>query len=105
MKPAIIVVDMLKDKDIIKVPGFLYGNPTYVGDLASGIMDLIEKQHYGLYHIVGGENINRYDWALMLAGMIGLKGKVLERIDTPPAGMVPRPLRSQLDTGKFRKVS
>jgi len=99
------LMDMLKDKDIIKVPGFLYGNPTYVGDLASGIMDLIEKQHYGLYHIVGSENINRFDWALKLVGMIGLKGKTLERIDTPPVDMVPRPLRSHLDTGKFRKVS
>jgi dTDP-4-dehydrorhamnose reductase len=99
------LMDMLKYKGTIKVHGFLYGNPTYVGDLADGIMDLIEKQLYGLYHIVGCENINRYDWALKLVGMVGLKGKTLEKIETPPADMVPRPLRSHLDTGKFRKVS
>jgi dTDP-4-dehydrorhamnose reductase len=99
------LMEMLKDKDRVKVPGFLYGNPTYVGDLAVGITDLIEKQHYGLYHIVGSENINRYDWALKLVDMVGLKGKTLEKIEIPPADMVLRPLRSHLDTGKFRKVS
>ncbi|MCP5048080.1 MAG: sugar nucleotide-binding protein, partial [bacterium] len=35
------LIDTLKEKDSIKVPSFLYGNPTYVGDLAEGIMDLI----------------------------------------------------------------
>lgn len=99
------LMDTLKDKDSTKVPGFLYGNPTYAGDLAAGITDLIEKQNYGLYHIVGSENINRYDWALKLVELVGLQGKTLEKIETPPADMVPRPLRSHLDAGKFRKVS
>jgi dTDP-4-dehydrorhamnose reductase len=99
------LMNTLKEKDSIKVPGFLYGNPTYVGDLAGGITGLIEKQYYGLFHIVGSENINRYDWALKLVEMVGLKGKAIEKIEIPPANMVPRPLLSHLDTGKFRKVS
>lgn len=99
------LVNTLKEKDSIKVPGFLYGNPTYAGDLAAGIMDLIEHKHYGLYHIVGSEYINRCDWAVRCIEMAGIRGKTIERIETPPADMVPRPLKSHLDTGKFRQVS
>jgi glycosyltransferase involved in cell wall biosynthesis len=99
------LVNTLKENDRIKVPGFLYGNPTYAGDLAAGIMDLIAHKHYGLYHIVGSEYINRYDWAVKCIEMAGIKGKTIEKIETPPADMVPRPLKSHLDTGKFRQVS
>jgi dTDP-4-dehydrorhamnose reductase len=98
-------IDTLKEKDSIKVPAFLYGNPTHAGDLAAGIIDLIEKEKYGLYHIVGSENISRYDWAIKLMETVGLKGKTIEKSEIPPANMVPRPLHSHLDTGKFRKVS
>jgi dTDP-4-dehydrorhamnose reductase len=99
------LINTLKVKDSMKVPGFLYGNPTHAGDLAAGITDLIEKQNYGLYHIVGSENINRYDWAIKLLEKSALKGKTIEKIEKPPAHMVPRPLLSHLDTGKFSKVS
>lgn len=95
----------LAQKDTMKVPAFLYGNPTYAGDLAAGITDLIQKENFGLYHIVGPENINRYHWATLCLEMSGLTGKTLERIDTPPPNMVPRPLHSNLDTTKFQQAS
>ncbi|MCP5104417.1 MAG: SDR family oxidoreductase [bacterium] len=99
------LIDTLTEKDSIKVPSFLFGNPTYAGDLAGGIMDLLEKKNYGLYHIVGPGYINRYDWAVKCIGMAGLTGKTIEKLETPPANMVPRPLLSHLDTAKFRTVS
>jgi len=99
------LIDTLKEQDAIKVPGFLYGNPTYAGDLAAGIMDLLDRQKYGLYHIVGSQYISRCEWAEICIEMAGLKGKTIEKIEEPPADMVPRPLQSHLDTAKFREVS
>ncbi|MFC1849048.1 SDR family oxidoreductase [candidate division CSSED10-310 bacterium] len=99
------VMNSLKEKNSAKVPAFLYGNPTYVGDLAAGIWDLIENKYYGLYHLVGTENINRYDWAKKLVEVAGLRGKTIEKIDSPPDNMVPRPLRSHLRTEKFSSMS
>jgi dTDP-4-dehydrorhamnose reductase len=95
----------LKEKDTIKVPSFLFGNPTYAGDLAAGVMDLMEKEKYGLYHIVGPGYINRYDWAMKCLEMADIKGKTIEKLEHPPADMVPRPLQSHLDTTKFRNAS
>ncbi len=85
-------------------PSFLMGNPTYAGDLARAVMELIDKEQYGLFHIVGSGYINRYDWAIKFCEMAGLdKGKIVE-VKTPSGNMVPRPLRSNLDTGKVRKI-
>jgi len=99
------MIDTLKEKDYIKVPGFLYGNPTYAGDLAAGIMELIENNHYGLYHIVGPGYINRYDWALTFCDMAGLDKEKIIEVKEPPANMVPqRLLLSHLDTKRVSKV-
>lgn len=99
------LVNTLKEQDSIKVPSFLYGNPTYAGDLAAGIMDLLEKENFGLYHLVGPENISRYRWAEKCIAMAGFTGKTIEPVEQPPENMVPRPLLSHLDTAKFNGVS
>jgi len=99
------LMDTLTKQDNIKVPSFLYGNPTYAGDLAAGIIDLLENGYFGLYHIVGPENIDRYSWARKCLEAAGVTGKTVEKTEHPPAGMVPRPLMSHLDTGKFTRVS
>jgi dTDP-4-dehydrorhamnose reductase len=99
------VMNTLKKEESIGVPSFLYGNPTYAGDLAAGILDLLAQGKYGLYHIVGSENINRYDWAKKLVEMAGLQGKTVKKLETPPPNMVSRPLQSHLDTAKFRSLS
>ncbi len=95
----------LREKAGIAVPSFLFGNPTYAGDLAAGIFDLLERQKFGIYHIVGPENISRYDWAVKCVEAVGFTGKTVEKIQQPPPDMVPRPLRSHLDTAKFRAHS
>lgn len=99
------LIETLKRQDSMKVPSFLYGNPTYAGDLAAAIIDLLEKKNYGLFHVVGPENINRRNWAEKCIIMAGLTGKSIEPVEEPPVGMVPRPLNSHLDTNKFRSVS
>jgi dTDP-4-dehydrorhamnose reductase len=99
------LIETLKDKDTVEVPGFLYGNPTLAGDLARSIMDLIYSHSFGLYHIVGPGYINRYQWAKRLVEMAGLVGKSIKKLEQPPQNMVPRPLLSHLDTSKFRNAS
>lgn len=99
------VIQTLEKQDSIKVPSFLYGTPTLVDDLAAGMMDLLTSQRYGLYHIVGPGYINRCDWTKKMLEMAGMTNKIIEEIKLPPPGMVPRPLLSHLDNGKFRAAS
>lgn len=68
------------------------GNPTYAPDLARALAELIETNHFGIYHLVGEGAASRYDWVeriLKLAGMgdvplTRIKLTDYERASTPP---------------------
>ena len=95
----------LREGKTFKAPSFLYGNPTHAEDLVKSVRELIEKEYFGLYHIVGSGYINRYDWAMKFCEMAGLdRGKIIE-VKEPPENMVPqRPLLSNLDTERVSKI-
>ncbi len=88
-----------------KAPSFLWGNPTYVDDLALAIIELYSLRANGVFHVVGSSLINRYDWALKACNMAGWEKSLVIESATPPDNMVPRPLKSNLDTSKFQKLS
>jgi len=85
-------------------PSFLWGNPTYAEDLVKAVMELLEKEVFGLYHIVGDGYIDRYSWAVKFCEMAGLDKSKLIEIKNPSPNMVPRPLLSHLDTGKVKAL-
>ncbi len=67
-------------------------NPTYAPDLARAIAQLIETNHYGIYHLVGEGIASRYDWAVQILEMSGVKTHItrakladFQRASTPPA--------------------
>jgi dTDP-4-dehydrorhamnose reductase len=94
----------LQEGKTFNTPSFLFGNPTYAPDLAKAILELIEKKHYGLFHVVGSGYINRYDWAIKFCELAGLdKGKIIE-VKNPPENIVPRPLLSNLNTEKVHAI-
>jgi dTDP-4-dehydrorhamnose reductase len=94
----------LKNGESIRVPSFLWGNPTYVDDLAGAIVELSEKELNGVFHVVGSSFISRYDWALKLCDLMGIDKKNVGEDREPYRNAVPRPLKSGLDTEKFRKL-
>jgi dTDP-4-dehydrorhamnose reductase len=85
-------------------PSFLLGNPTYAEDLTKAVLELIDKEQFGLFHIVGSGYINRYDWAIKFCEMARLdKDKIIE-VKNPPENIVPRPFHSNLNTDKVSKI-
>lgn len=93
----------IKGRKIFNAPSFLWGTPTYVGDLAEAILELYLKDANGIFHVVGSSFINRFQWAKEACQILGLNSSLISEINKPSANMVPRPLRSRLDTSKFRK--
>ena len=94
----------IKDNKQFKAPSFLWGNPTYVDDLASAIIELCLIKMNGVFHVVGSSFINRYDWAIKACKIAGWDESLVIETKDVPANMVPRPLRSSLDTRKFRSL-
>ncbi|MFH1791940.1 MAG: SDR family oxidoreductase [Candidatus Omnitrophota bacterium] len=93
-----------RDRKKFNAPSFLWGNPTYVGDLAGAIFGLYVKGITGLFHVAGKSFINRLEWANEACDALGLDKSLVAEVKDPPADAVPRPMKSRLITKKFESV-
>jgi dTDP-4-dehydrorhamnose reductase len=59
-----------------------FNTPTYVPEFVHATNLLIEKEMEGIFHIVGSEYINRYEWALKIADTFGLKKELIHKISS-----------------------
>ena len=78
-------------------------NPTYVENLAEITAELVEAGAAGIYHIVGADEIVRFEFAVRVARAFGLDERLLKpasssRLSSP----TPRPKQSSLLTDKVR---
>ena len=91
----------LADGKIVNAPSYLWGNPTYVGDLACALVELVTLGASGTFHVVGPSLVNRFEWARKASAVFGFDPSRIREVKDPPLYMVPRPLKSWLDTSAF----
>jgi dTDP-4-dehydrorhamnose reductase len=66
------MIALAKEKGRLAIVDDEIGNPTYAPDLARAIAELIETNHFGIYHLVGEGVASRYDWAARVLQLAGL---------------------------------
>jgi dTDP-4-dehydrorhamnose reductase len=94
----------LKQGKSINVVTDQYNTPTLADDLAFGILQLIEKSAYGLFHMSGKEYINRYDFALRLADVFDFDKNLIHSITTDQLNQeADRPMKGGLKIDKAAK--
>ena len=54
--------------------------PTYVGDLASGIVSVLEKRATGIYHLSGMDVLTPYEMACKTADYLGLNKSLIKKV-------------------------
>ncbi len=91
----------LKEGKPFNAPSYLWGNPTYVDDLARAVVELWEGGANGIFHVVGGSFVNRHEWVLEACRVLGLDASLAKEIKFPSPNMVQRPMRSWLNPEKF----
>lgn len=87
------MIALAKEKGNLAVVDDEIGNPTYAPDLARALAELIETNHFGIYHLVGEGSASRYDWAeriLQLAGLGNIPITRSKLADYPRASTPPR---------------
>lgn len=67
------IISRAKEKGLLVVVDDEIGNPTYAPDLARAIAQLIETNHFGIYHLVNEGIASRYDWAKRVLELAGLR--------------------------------
>lgn len=90
---------------MLTAPTYLWGTPTYVDDLAEAILRLVDLGETGLYHVVGPDVVNRFEWALRICETFGLNRSLVRPVDVQPAGFIARPLKARLSTDKLDRLS
>jgi len=98
------VKDNLEKGHTIKVVSDQVRTPTFVNDLARGILLIAEKAAEGIFHIAGKDILTPYDLALHTAGYLGLDRGLVEKVDASSFSQPGRrPLRTDLVIERARK--
>jgi dTDP-4-dehydrorhamnose reductase len=102
-KPNFVLwlIQSLEQGKAVRIVDDQIGNPTFVDDLAYGLLRALELGKTGVYHLAGREIVNRYDFALHVAKVFGLDASLIHPIKTAMLDQpAPRPLHSGLITLK-----
>jgi dTDP-4-dehydrorhamnose reductase len=98
------VKENLESNHPIKVVSDQWRTPTYVEDLAKGILLVLEKNATGIYHISGEEGLSPYDMAVATADYLHLDKSLMTKVNadtfTQPAT---RPLKTGFIIDKAKK--
>lgn len=86
----------LENNKPIKVVSDQWRTPTYVEDLAKGILLVIEKKATGIYHISGEEGMSPFDMATAVADYLHLDKSLMTEVN---ADTFTQPAQRPLKTG------
>ena len=79
------------------------GHPTYTPHLADAIYRLVEREAYGLYHLVNEGCVSRFEFARAIFVAAGQSDYPIEPTDSYPRAATP-PARVALSTAAARRV-
>ncbi|MGB8191307.1 MAG: SDR family oxidoreductase [Chitinophagaceae bacterium] len=102
------IITWLKDKlekgEKVKMVDDQYRTPTFVNDLAAGIILVLEKNAEGIFHIAGKDMLTPYAMAIETARLLKLDESLIERSDLSAlAQPAPRPSRTGFIINKAQK--
>ena len=103
VKPNFVLwlVQSLEKGTSVRIVDDQMGNPTFVDDLAYGLLRAIELGKTGIFNLAGREIVSRYDFALSVAKVFGLDASLISPIKTSQLQQpAPRPMKSGLVTLK-----
>jgi dTDP-4-dehydrorhamnose reductase len=98
-----IVKEKLEKGETYNVLDDQVRTPTYVEDLAKGILKLIENRAKGVYHLSGKDVMTPYQMACKTAEHLGLDKKLIRRVTASDFSQpARRPLLTGFDISKAR---
>ena len=98
-----VVRDKLQQGESYAVFNDQVRTPTYVEDLASAIITIIEKKAAGTWHISGDTTLTPYEMAIQTANRLGLDQALIKKISAPDlVQAAKRPLKTGFIIEKAR---
>jgi dTDP-4-dehydrorhamnose reductase len=105
-KPNIlsVVKDKLEKKEPYNVVDDQVRTATYIGDLAAGIVSILEKKATGIWHLAGPDVLTPYQMACMTAEHLGHDPSLIKKVTAADFSQpAKRPALTNFDIGKAKK--
>ncbi|MEG1564171.1 MAG: dTDP-4-dehydrorhamnose reductase [Bacteroides sp.] len=99
-----LVANKLRAGEPIRVVNDQWRTPTFVGDVAKGVMRLADHPVNGIYHLCGGECLTIADIAYRVADVLQLDRRLIHPVSTAEMQeATPRPRFSGLSVAKAQR--
>ncbi len=76
----------MRKKNRIRIANDLYTSPTYVDNCAKALLKIVEKDAKGIFHTIGSERMNRYDFTVKIGKVFGVDLSTVEPISLSELG-------------------
>jgi dTDP-4-dehydrorhamnose reductase len=87
------VIESLRAGKTIRCATDQVCNPTYVGSVAAAVLNVIERDASGLFHVCDADRLSRYDFAMKIAHAFAMDTALIEKTTSAElAQTAPRPL-------------
>ncbi|MGB9729845.1 MAG: dTDP-4-dehydrorhamnose reductase [Thermoprotei archaeon] len=102
---ALWIIEKLKNNEYVKVLTDQFISPTLNTNLAEMILEAVEKDLNGVYHMAGDERVSRYDFALKIAEIFNLNPKLVIKASMNDMNWIAkRPKDSSLNVEKTKSI-
>ena len=81
-----------------------YNNPTYVPEFVEAVRKLIDLDNEGIFHVVGSDYINRYEWSLEIADIFDLNKDMIEPINSSDLNLPVKRKNINLNNTKLSQI-
>jgi len=93
------VLTVLRDRGGIEVVDDEFGSPTFAGDLAEALVQLLDADVSGVVHMANAGRTSRFDLAREVAGAAGFPGEMVRPVSTEAfLAKYPLPARRPADS-------
>lgn len=98
---VIRILDALKENGSFREVTDWFNTPTYIPDIINATSKLISLDLNGIYHVVGSDFVNRYQWALLTAEIFQLNKKKIIPINSNLLNVSAKRANVKLSNKKF----
>jgi len=98
---VIWALSKLRNNENLKIVTDQYSTPTLADNLAEALLALAESEHQGIFHIVGKNCVNRYDFTHKICEVFGINEELIAPVTSDMFKQVAkRPMKCCLDVSK-----
>jgi dTDP-4-dehydrorhamnose reductase len=95
------IIRSLRAGQEIRLFNDVFYTPIVISELVDVIMQLVEKEKYGLFNVVGSERLSKYDFGVNLAKTFALDKTLIQSVEIGSVNnLVKRPLDMSLSNSK-----